>query len=509
MPSSTDLADILADPWKRYCSLYQIVNKDGKRVKFTPNPEQTHLFREMHNRNIIPKARQLGMTTAIQLWMLDRALFTPNMSAGVIAHNREDAQRFFDGKIKFAYEHLPGEIQDRVQARNDNANELTFSNGSSIRVGTSLRSGTYQMLHVSEFGKICAKYPDKAREIVTGSLNTVPTSGVSFIESTAEGAYGEFHAMCKQAEQLQAAGYPLSALDYKLFFYPWWKSQDYRLDDPVNVDQEMAVYFQMLREEHGINLDRHQQSWYVRKAAEQGSMMRQEYPSYLAEAFHVEIEGQIYAKQIGKARAEGRITNIPIAAGHPVFTFWDLGRNDAMAIWFMQRVGMENRFIDYHEDSGYNLEHYVQVLKEKGYVYGDTYLPHDARITDLSRSDGLTRAEVMENHGLKVLVVPRVSDINIGIELTRQAFNSCYFDANRCERGIQALEAYQYEYDERKQTNRKTPLHNWASNGADAFRQFAQGFRGSDHKHQFKNDQLARVRTKARDSRRRGTSYRV
>ena len=118
-----------------------------------------------------PKARQLGISTFVCLLFLDRCLFNSNKSAGIIAHTLEDSQHMFR-RVKYAYDNLPGVIKKEIMCDNDTSQMLKFSNGSSLRVGTSLRSSTFQYLHISEFGKICAKYPDKAEEIVTGSKHS-------------------------------------------------------------------------------------------------------------------------------------------------------------------------------------------------------------------------------------------------------------------------------------------------------------------------------------------------
>lgn len=187
-------------------------------------------------------------------------------------------------------------------------------------------------------------------------------------------------------------------------------------------------------------------------------------------------DGAIYGKQLRQAHSEKRITSIPVESGVEVHTFWDLGRNDTTAIWFMQATGREHRFIDYYESRLVDLDHYIRVLKEKDYLYGTHYLPHDVEVTDLSSRRG-SRRRILEDGGVKpVQVVKRIAELNTGIELTRKAFSRCWFDADRCEDGIEALANYQFVFDEKYDTFRQAPLHNWASNGADAFRQYAQGF---------------------------------
>ena len=163
----------------RLNNLYRIKDKYGKEIRFYMNRVQRRFHETRHCRDIILKARQLGFTTYIQIDMLDDCLFNKTFSAGVIAHNREDAQSFFKDKIKFGYDNLPDHIREAVPAKTDSANELEFKNKSRIRVSSSFRSGTMQYLHVSEYGKVCAKFPEKAREIKTGAFPAIAAGGIS------------------------------------------------------------------------------------------------------------------------------------------------------------------------------------------------------------------------------------------------------------------------------------------------------------------------------------------
>jgi hypothetical protein len=155
----------------------------------------------------------------------------------------EDAQQMFR-RVKFAYDNLPDDLKKLITADNDTAQMLKFSNGSSIRVGTSLRSSTFQYLHISEFGKLCNKYPEKAREVVTGSLNTLSAGQYCFIESTAEGRSGPFFDMCCRSKILQELESKLTLLDFKFFFFPWWRCPEYVLRETVlPIPQETEKYF--------------------------------------------------------------------------------------------------------------------------------------------------------------------------------------------------------------------------------------------------------------------------
>lgn len=487
------LKGILDSPWQRLCNLYWQVDKYGRRFKFVPNAVQEELYKMMWYLNIILKARQEGVTTLIQMFMLDRCLFNTNVKAGVIAHNREDAENFFKHKIKYAYDNLPEALRAEIPARTERAGELAFANGSSIRVGTSMRSDTLQYLHISEFGKICAKMPEKAAEIVSGSLNTVVPGQFIFIESTAEGAYGKFYDICQIAEKKMLAGQELTIMDYKFFFFAWHLAKEYKLEShvPVPVPTELAIYFEELESEHGVNLSREQKNWYIKKSEEQGEHMQREYPSTPEDAFRAVVEGAVFGKQIRKARQERRILRtIPWQPGIPVNTFWDLGRNDSMVIWFHQRVGPENRFIDYIEDRGHNMQHYIRMmLNEKQYIYGKHYMPHDVEVTDLTQSENLTRKQVAERAGLRnIVTVPRIKAKEEAHELLRQALASCYFSEEGCKytppdtlrevthSGIVSLENYRYEYDEKRQEFSKNPVENKFCHGADALMQFAQAY---------------------------------
>jgi hypothetical protein len=198
-------------------------------------------------------------------------------------------------------------------------------------------------------------------------------------------------------------------------------------------------------------------------------------------SFAAAAQGSYYHKLIEQLREDGKIAGVPVEPAKEVNTFWDLGRNDTTAIWFHQQVGKEHRFVDYYENSGEGLEHYARVLREKaaerGFLYGEHYLPHDVEVTDLSTPDNRSRRQILEDCGVSpIKVVPRITDVNEGIERVRQKLPTCWFDAEHCDQGIKALENYRKDYDDKNQTYRNRPLHDWASNGADAFRQFAQGY---------------------------------
>jgi len=477
MPTASDLAN----PYWRLNNLYYIKNKQGEKVKFRFNWAQELLYKGMWYMCLILKVRQLGITTLIQIFMLDRCLFNSNINAGVIAHNREDAQKFFKDKIKFAYDNLPAELKQRIPANNDSAGELSFANGSSIRVGTSLRSGTYQYLHVSEFGKICAKYPDKASEIITGSLNTVAAGQFVFIESTAEGDWGHFYDLC-----MQYKNYPeseLTELDYKFFFFNWINHPEYRLKADVKIPADLEAYFIDLEHQLGIELTSEQKAWYTKKKGTQKSKMKQEYPSTVDEAFEQISEFAVYGEQIGKVLEEDRFCKLPVTANRPVDVFLDIGKStkaETTCAWFMQHNEPWYDFVDYYQNQLKPVGVYVKEIRDKGYNLGRWFIPHDAdnqRDYDMKTfKDRLISAGVKED---RIVVVPRVDQIKTGIDMMKEKFPACRFDETKTKDGWKALKAYRYEWDEKKAVLGE-PVHDWASHPSDAIRQMAQGYKPED-----------------------------
>lgn len=181
--------------------------------------------------------------------------------------------------------------------------------------------------------------------------------------------------------------------------------------------------------------------------------------------------GAIYAKQITQARDEGRITRVPYDPSCEVFTAWDLGFGDATAIWWLQFVGRELRWLDYYENAGEQLQHYVDIVKGKPYNYKTHYLPHDGGHGNIR---GESVSIQLSQLGLQNIVLEREQDITAGIELVRQTLQYSVFDSDKCKAGIKALESYHYEWDENRQTFKKSPLHDWSSNGSDAARYAAR-----------------------------------
>lgn len=491
-----DLVAKLRDPMWRICNLYKIMIKgeDGEQdlaLDFTPNRAQRRLIERLHSRNLILKARQLGFTTLVAIVWLDTALFNENMRCGIVAQDKGAAEVIFRDKVKYAYDHIgenlsiTGILHAMFPLARDSAVELVFGhNNSSVRVATSMRSGTIHRLHVSEFGKICAKYPDKAKEVVTGSLPAVPQSGVVIIESTAEGQDGEFYKMVQRALAFEQQGKALTARDYKLHFFPWWAEESYSLDTPVELTEKDRKYFHELEGKIGQTLTDGQKWWYVavRDADFSGdeSKMWQEYPGTPEEAFQVSTEGCYYATQLADARKQARVCRVP-RLDVPTDTFWDVGRSDSTAIWFLQQVGLEYRWVLHYEASGETLGHYWKYLQDTGLIFGHHYLPHDCahkRLSDSNKSiEDMLRDLGMQN----IVIVDRILDEQVGIQQTRKAFASCWFDETGCADGLRKLAGFKRRWNKSMGAWAVEPEANGCEHSADAFRQFGQALESGQY----------------------------
>lgn len=301
----------LSDPWWRLNHLYKVVDEYGKLVIFKMRPAQYELFKSMHYKNIVLKARQLGFSTAIDIYLLDQALFNNSLKCGIVAQDKQASGEIFRTKISVPFDNLPLWLRScfRVTERRGGANGgyILFAHGSSIQVATSFRSGSVQRLHIFEHGKICAKYPSKAQELRTGTLNAIADKCIVFIESTAEGVGGDFHSMSTRALELSQTGMELSPQDYKFHFYAWWQDPKYEAEPPASglrLSKYHREYFAAVEEATHIKLSDRKRQWYVRKELEQGDEMKQEFPSTPQEAFLT--SGRRVFPAIHTMKAEGR-----------------------------------------------------------------------------------------------------------------------------------------------------------------------------------------------------------
>lgn len=179
------------------------------------------------------------------------------------------------------------------------------------------------------------------------------------------------------------------------------------------------------------------------------------------------LDGAVYAKELRLAAEEGRICKVPYSKLVPVDTFWDIGRADATAIWFVQQAQMAFNHIDYYENQQFDITHYTTELQKRGYLYGTIWLPHDAKNKVIAARRSVFEQVKAAFPNNSVRLVPNAKVFQ-GIAAARQIFPNCYFDQTKCADGLHALRHYQYEVVEGQFS--QNPLHNWASHGSDAFR---------------------------------------
>jgi hypothetical protein len=201
-------------------------------------------------------------------------------------------------------------------------------------------------------------------------------------------------------------------------------------------------------------------------------MSKEEYEQEFECSFSAAIAGAYFGREIAAAEAEGRVRSVPHDPRYPVYTAWDLGYSDPTVIWFVQVVGDEVRWIDYYENRGEGLDHYVGIVNARGYAYALHFLPHDVGNHEIG--SGRPRLELLERHRLRVKAVPR-GNLDDGIEALRHVLRRSCFDALRCKDGINAFRHSRSEWNERRGSFMRQPLHDWSSHAADAARQFALG----------------------------------
>jgi phage terminase large subunit len=182
--------------------------------------------------------------------------------------------------------------------------------------------------------------------------------------------------------------------------------------------------------------------------------------------------GSVFGKQLAQAREDGRIGSVPYDDALGCYTAWDLGIGDATAIWFFQvTTGGEIHFIDHYESSGEDLGHYISVIQNKPYQYNKHFLPHDANARELQTN--MTRADFFRNRGINNVEVLRPTKFTLGTDdislVARPKFSKCWFDEKKCQRGLECLRAYHYEYDEKNRLLKDKPCHDWSSHSSSAF----------------------------------------
>lgn len=210
------------------------------------------------------------------------------------------------------------------------------------------------------------------------------------------------------------------------------------------------------------------------------TMTEEEYQQEYECSFNAGLSGAYFAKDLSRAEAEGRVTSLSHDPSLPVDTYWDLGIDDLASVWFVQSLRGRHRALYYYEVCGASIPDVVRDVRKisdgERYDLGDWVLPHDANARDFST--GRSQIQVFRSLGCRPSrFVPRVGTKRESINAARMVFGSVEFDKIKCKRGLEALANYQRKWNAKNNVFEEAPLHNWASNGADAFQQFALGVR--------------------------------
>lgn len=474
--TKAEIGHCLQDKQWRKNNLYTIVDESGCKRPYRQRPVQMEYSIARHGLDVILKSRQHGFSTETDIDMLDDCIFTPNLRCGIVAHTKIDAEEIFQTKVKLPYFELPEFIRKRNPPIKSDACTLTLSNGSSIRVAVSFRSATTHRLHVSELGKICAKYPKRAEEIKTGTMPSVhpQLGGRATIEGTAEGNAGDFYDLCIQAQsdtaEAKRKGIQLNPLQYKFHFYAWYQDPKNSISpEGVKISDDMRRYFEGLAEKDIVTTPE-QQAWYAMKkegAGGLGKLMKREHPSTPQEAFESSVEGAVWGEEMEACYSEGRVGFYPHLQHLPVNTFWDLGYNHATSVIFVQFVGEQIRTIDHHRERGRGAAYHAKVVKDKPYNYDKHYFPHDVMQHD--KGSGIILGDVYASLGIPYEVVARPKLKEDSIEAVRNIFNQVVFHAKTTGELRKSLAFYRYEWDEDNQRYGKYPVDDWAADDSDAF----------------------------------------
>lgn len=483
----------LSQTW-RLNNLYRIIDRNSNSICFKLNSVQEDVLNNMHNRNLILKARQLGMSTFAVIYLLDETLFNANISSGIVSYSLEHAQHIFKRIIGHALDTLPVEIKEYAGIIQRSAREIVFNNGSSLRVDTTLRGGSYPLVLISEFGKTCARNPQKAEEVVTGTLQAVPIDGKVIIESTGEGNEGFFAEMVTEAAR--RGNNDLSDLDYKLFFYNWMHEPTYALEKNFIYDTSLTDYFNKIEKELTCTISQAQRNWYAKQSVMLGDKIKQEFPTTVSEAFLASSDAFYFAESINQAYASNRCLYSPLYDGLlPVYVAMDIGVNDLTVIVFFQIAHGEIRVIDYYEDKNKGLDFYAKfLLQDKKFLYHTIFLPHDSAKRDpLDTSNTYERdfRRLFSGTNTNFHVLKRM-DKQLSISHAKIMMARCVFNVSKTKPFVDQLAKYRKKWNESLGRYMEEPYHNEASNYADCYQYMTQavahletvmGLKGAFDKH--------------------------
>lgn len=487
----TPFALDLSNPYHRICysGWYNIVTKNidergrdiSKWEPFVPFEHQKRLLNKRINqgcrRLLVPKARRMGFSTAINLDQLDCCLHNTNWHSKIVDQSQADAADKLVNRVHRAWKNLEKRFDINLKTTGENQKEIKFSNGSMFTADTSGRGGSaVQYLHVSELGPIDFEDAKRADEIIDGAFNAAD-GGIIVVESTAKGPIGHFKRLVDNALELSEDERTVN--DWEVMFFAWHDDPRHILKGKFSrISKKTSDYLDFVADQVGKTLTDEQKLWYQVKS-EEAANVKYEYPSLLSECWEQPIKGAIFAKDISEARADGRVGKFPYVREIPVYTIWDLGAPKNTRCICFQIIQGEIRIIDaimggYDEisrvDGPREPSDWSTELRKRGYKFAAHILPHDGNIKQYGGSSFKMDLEKQGLYNVRFMS-KRGRDEWQRIRPTWQNFNRFVFNIG--SPGVDVLMKHLESYHTKKEhdgiTEKEVPHHDWSSHYADAF----------------------------------------
>jgi hypothetical protein len=492
--TAEEMAACLGDKRWRLNNLMLILpedDEDGGLIPFVMRAEQEQFLRERHTRNFVPKARKLGMSTLIVLDNFDEALTVPNTHCAIVDYREDDALKKLDIARRAwkdgpkhpnpVIAHIWAQIHKGLKLVKDTTERLEWSNGSCMEASTSFMGGTPRRIHWSEAGPQSAHAPDRARKVKRGTLNAIGAHGVIDVETTMEGGEGT-PARDLFDLALSMVGKPLSRMDWKLHFFPWYGHPSYDLTGHAPETDEVLKYAAEMQEKHGIKIPASRWAWYEKKRQEQKDDVWTQFPTIAEEAIRVVVSGQIFP-QVVTVKSKGRVRPLTVEANRPLWSFWDIG-NDGLSCWVGQQVFRDILWHRFFFTTGAGAVRAAEVIRqfeqELGLSFSTHFFPHDVDYRD--RGSSVTYRSQLVTAGVpnhKIITIPIAGDKWDGINAVRDRIPRMWFDP-ACEKaqidafgeklpsGLGCLTNYRTQPKAASGALRALPLHDVNSHGADA-----------------------------------------
>lgn len=450
-----------------------------------------HLIDKPNTPLYVIKSRRLGVSTAVDTFMADSAVFKRGFRGFIIDQKQDDSTKKMVEIVRFAVDSLDAQILARYKFDKRNDSELrlrliseTEAQDRVIFATTGGRGGDCSMLHVSEWGPISATDAARSAEIRSGAFPAA-RRGRRVVETTWYGGKsGDLWDLVKPIMD----GDPNA--EGEILFFPWHTDpQAIRFEGKLT--PELEGYFRDLTKKIGKGFSREQKLWYAAKKMEQGMFMKREYPSTLDEALSVPVPGTIYGDLVDQLREKKRIQDFPSDTQFPAYTFWDIGMSDFGCIWLIQFVGRDILLLDYVSRTGENAGFYAGWVnakaKEHAVAIRENFMPHDAAARD--KGTGKTYVQSALDAGLtNIRVVHRTPDIWLGINELRSLLPRCFIHSTNCSfvykdnfntipSALECLDNYHKKEETTGGIIREEPVHDRYSHGASALRTMSEAHR--------------------------------